>query len=498
MSQQKAVLSIGLLVSGRIETTQKCLDSLTPIRKQIPCELIIVDTGCGREVREIAEAYADIMAEFTWCDDFAKARNESLKYASGEWFLYLDDDEWFEEPDELIAFFQSGEYREYGCANYIQRNFLDAAGSQFTDTWVGRMVRLEKDTCFKSKIHEYLAPVSGKRKNLHSKVYHYGYVYADDEAKLKHFERNRVLLEEMIRKEPKELRWRLQMLQEYRAIDDYDQMYRLGEAGLKMTAEYDDPADNIYLGSFYAAEILAEMGRENYAAAGQLCRLAEGDPRNTKLFHAFVCHSLARSCFFLGEYAQSEQSALRYLKIREWFSTRGEELYPQQIAPFVGECFDEVKQKEIYSILICDGLKRKDTGALEKYLNCLKWNEKQVYVFEKMAETLLEAMGTMEQEAVFMEVLLLMHHHAPLWNYFIGEADRWAKEGREGSENIWNLIRQAEAEWKQRTLAEQIKEQLRILIANGMDKEALAVIENVQRMLPEDPELSEMKAGLEK
>ena len=193
MSQQKAVLSIGLLVSNRIETIQKCLDSLMPIRKQIPCELIIVDTGCGREVREIAEAYADIMAEFTWCDDFSKARNESLKYASGEWFLYLDDDEWFEEPDELIAFFQSGEYKKYGYANYIQRNFADDSGTHYNDSWVTRMIRLEKNTRFKSKIHEYFDPVKGNVIALNSIVEHYGYVYKSEEDKKRHFERNRSL-----------------------------------------------------------------------------------------------------------------------------------------------------------------------------------------------------------------------------------------------------------------------------------------------------------------
>lgn len=178
---QKIVLSIGLLVSKGKESVQKCLESLTPIRVQICCELIIIDTGCDADVRQMLAGYADILKDFTWCNDFSKARNECLKYASGEWFLYLDDDECLVEPDELIAFFRSGEYREYDCASYIQRNFPDTEASQYTDTWVVRMVKRDEDTHFEDKINE---------KKLLSKVYHFGHTYSDESAKQQHIEQN--------------------------------------------------------------------------------------------------------------------------------------------------------------------------------------------------------------------------------------------------------------------------------------------------------------------
>lgn len=517
MDKQKVILSIGLLVSNRKETIQKCLESLTPIREQIPCELIIIDTGCDADLRQILTGYADILKAFTWCNDFSKARNESMKYSSGEWFLYLDDDEWFVEPEELIAFFKSGEYHKYGCASYIQRNFLDMKASQYTDTWVARMIRRDDDTHFESKIHEYLTPVRGKKKHLHSKVYHFGYVYPDEATKLKHFERNRVLLEEMIKEEPDKLRWRLQLLQEYRSIDDYPHMYELGEQGLEQTKDCDSYADNIYLGAFYAAKVLAKMGQEEYVVAKQLCLQAETDTRNTEFCRAFLYQSLARICFFLGEYVLSEENALKYLEQKEWFSGHKEEQYEQQIAPFVGECFDEVKQKEIYSLLICDGLKRKDTIYLKQYLDYLKWNEKHVYVFEKIAETLIEAMCTMPREAIFEETIRLMHGHVPLWKYFVSEIQRLETEGYEGIRNIVNFIQsvlpelqgepeQQNAQGQQIApeqaqlleLAERIKEQLRMLIANGMNKEATAIIGQLRSMLPEDEELIKLEEELRK
>ena len=103
MAGKKVVLSIGLLVSNRKDTIKKCLDSLQSIREAIPCQLIITDTGCDADLRITLEQYADTINEFAWCTDFAKARNANLSQAVGEWYLYLDDDEWFVNTEELIG-----------------------------------------------------------------------------------------------------------------------------------------------------------------------------------------------------------------------------------------------------------------------------------------------------------------------------------------------------------------------------------------------------------
>ena len=209
----QTLLTISILVSGRAETTERCLESLRPIMDSISTELILVDTGCGDILKHKLEKYATKIIPFTWCNDFSKARNVGLKEATGQWFLYLDDDEWFVDSEDLIAFFKNGGYQKY------------------TDTRVGRMVRITPELHFQSKIHEYLIPTGGRHKNLASVVEHYGYVYATEEDKLAHFKRNQTLLDEMIKEEPDCLRWRLQLLQEYRSIDDYDKMEELGAVG---------------------------------------------------------------------------------------------------------------------------------------------------------------------------------------------------------------------------------------------------------------------------
>lgn len=66
-------------------------------------ELVIVDTGSTDRTKEIAAAATDKhgrparVFDFEWCDDFAAARNESLRRASGDWVFWIDADERLDE-----------------------------------------------------------------------------------------------------------------------------------------------------------------------------------------------------------------------------------------------------------------------------------------------------------------------------------------------------------------------------------------------------------------
>lgn len=524
------LLTISLLASNRKETIERCIESLCPIREAVSTELIIVDTGCAEELHEELCKTADQVVMFTWCNDFSAARNAGLKKANGQWFLYLDDDEWFTDSQPIIDFFQNGEYLHYGAADYIQRNYLDTAGSQYSDSWVARMIRLDVDTHFESKIHEHLAPIKGEEKALHAIVDHYGYVYPDQEAKQKHFERNKTLLEEMIAEEPEQIRWKLQLLLEYRTMEAYEELELLGKQLLEscgVSLEYELAYDmQVYLGSFYAAVIISELGKENYEEVRKWCQKALEDKRNVEWSQAFLCFSLARSSFFLGKYIESEKYANEYLNwkriLQEDLGTdenQKQYFFEQEKAPFINETFDEVKQKEIYSILICAGLKQKDTTNLQKYLTKLGWEKHHLYVFEKMAESLIEAMCkdplNPVNEKIYAEVLQLMYKNQALWQYIVQEICAYEETGHETGQ-IVQLIRvyvpeaieqeQVESvsdeaidtsKVELQQLAEQVKEQVRMLIANGMKEQAKEVIMQLQKLLPDDQELQEIRQKME-
>ena len=118
----KVQLSIAILVSDREAGLTRCLDSLRQLLCELPCELIVVFTGKNKKILETVHQYTDHVIPFEWCDDFSAARNVGLNASKGEWFMFLDDDEWFENTDSICRFFQSGEYRKYNAASYIVRN----------------------------------------------------------------------------------------------------------------------------------------------------------------------------------------------------------------------------------------------------------------------------------------------------------------------------------------------------------------------------------------
>lgn len=264
MSDKPVLLSISMLVSGR-EEMEKSLDSLSCFKAAFPCEIILVDTGCNAGQRAAAERYADKLIDFVWCDDFAAARNAGLQEAKGEWFLYLDDDEWFEDPREIITFFTSGEYKRYSSASYIVRNYTDQEGTMYYDTYPSRMCRLEPETRFVGKIHEVLMPFKEPRKVFSDFVHHYGYVYRNEEEKRRREIRNIKPLLEMTQQYPLEPRWSAQLAQEYYTNKQYEAAFLTARKWLKMrrNAGPDGEREPVLTGCIYAFALLSlhAMGR---------------------------------------------------------------------------------------------------------------------------------------------------------------------------------------------------------------------------------------------
>ncbi len=224
MDEEKNILlTISLLVSNRLDTIRNCMESLCPILEQIPSELIVVDT-VGEENSDgslaIAKEYATKVVHFPWCNDFAAARNAGLSRAEGQWFLFLDDDEWFEDVEEIIRFFRTGEYVNYNSATYQIRNYTNREGTTYNIAVLSRIIRRTADTCFVGRIHETFNEIKLPCKDFSSYAHHYGYVYDNAEEKLAHQKRNVELLKKELEQDPENLRYRAQMALELANYDN--------------------------------------------------------------------------------------------------------------------------------------------------------------------------------------------------------------------------------------------------------------------------------------
>ena len=237
------LLTISVLISRNYEGVKRCLDSLRPILANVSSELILTDTGCGKEVRDLIEEYTDHIIDFKWVDDFSAARNAGLREAKGEWFLYVDDDEWFDDVSELVEFFNSRECDKYNVAFYVQRNYIDDKGIDYKDHNVDRIIRNVSGLHFEGRVHEAYTGVDiGQKKSLKTFVHHYGYVYKNQEEKEAKNNRNRKLLELECQDRPGDLRLKHQLVGVYKASGMYDKALQEAKDAIKIkdNSEYWD------------------------------------------------------------------------------------------------------------------------------------------------------------------------------------------------------------------------------------------------------------------
>lgn len=82
-----------MIVRNEEQTLGPCLASV----RDLADEIVIVDTGSTDRTRELARAAGARVFDFPWVDDFAAARNESLRHATGSWILWLDADDRLDE-----------------------------------------------------------------------------------------------------------------------------------------------------------------------------------------------------------------------------------------------------------------------------------------------------------------------------------------------------------------------------------------------------------------
>jgi len=231
-------LTISILVSNRMDTVRKCLNSIKPLLDALPSELIVVDTvGPERSDGSLAVAreYTDKIVHFDWCDDFSAARNAGLKLAKGEWFLYLDDDEWFDDVSAIIDFLKTDDPK-YNVCLYRVRNYMDRGGQQYTDGYAERLVRRSEGLHFKDRIHEYLVGATPPIKTLDAFVHHYGYVFDSREDFESHYLRNSGSLEKMLSEQPGCLRAVMHLAQEYISYREYSKAEDLCREALEGNA----------------------------------------------------------------------------------------------------------------------------------------------------------------------------------------------------------------------------------------------------------------------
>lgn len=444
-NNNNVILSIGILVSKGVDEVKRCLDSLAPIREALPCQLILTDTGCGEETRRILEEYADTLTEFTWCNDFAAARNANLSAAVGEWYMFMDDDEWFVRTDDLIEFFALGKYKEYDRAYYTIRDYQAADGSMYSESSIPRAAARTEDTHFEGRVHEYLAPAPTKGYVLLSCAEHCGYVFETEEERNAHFERNYSIMKELMEEEPQNLHWQAQMAQEYLSVRRFDELESLAEKGLQLTEGRTDGEARDCRGTFQISRIVVCEGRGETKKEYERCLEILKDQGITPLCRAFVHWWKAQCAYKMGEFSEAEQDVLSYFETYRKLEENHFELVRQQMALIAGQCFDLEKQRDAWGILISAGLKQMDAGYLREHLDELQLEQKNINLDERVLEAFITSFGVINERALFVRTIKQLYANSDLWERFCRDFLCILNKGLMGAQNVIDICEEAGA-----------------------------------------------------
>lgn len=223
--REKPSLSVCMIVRDEEDTLARCLKSLRGVAE----ELIIVDTGSTDNTISIAKDFGAKVFHFEWCDDFAAARNESLKHATGDWILQIDADE--ELPAKSTPILRDAILNPW-CLVYviICDNGPTCRSGQFSE--VARLFRNHPLVRYNQPYHETvsfgvhtLIAQQSKWQVLYERrlrIRHYGYDLSEVTSKNK-YERGLLFMEPYIKENPSDDYMQTRLAEVYAALGRYDE-----------------------------------------------------------------------------------------------------------------------------------------------------------------------------------------------------------------------------------------------------------------------------------
>lgn len=189
-------LSLCLITKNEEKNIARCLESV----QGIVDEIILLDTGSTDKTVEIAKNYNAKVFYSEWENDFAKARNEAIDKATGDWILILDaDEELREESKGQIRVFMIP-VEDPICYTIRIKNFNEKNEIQHSN-YMTRFFKNHPSLRFKGKIHEAIYTenrVMLADDNIY--ILHHGYKDAVKNAE-KFKNRNNPIIEELFNQE---------------------------------------------------------------------------------------------------------------------------------------------------------------------------------------------------------------------------------------------------------------------------------------------------------
>ena len=159
LRRSRVRLSLCMIVRDSARTLPACLESIAPWVD----ELVVVDTGSVDETPRIVERFGGRLFHFPWCDDFAAARNESLRHARGDWIFWMDSDDAIDaDCGRRLRALADAEPADPTILGYVvQVHCPGDDGDGVVDVTAVdhvKLIRNRPDLRFEGRIHEQILP----------------------------------------------------------------------------------------------------------------------------------------------------------------------------------------------------------------------------------------------------------------------------------------------------------------------------------------------------
>jgi glycosyltransferase involved in cell wall biosynthesis len=154
-------ISLCMIVKNEEASLEHCLSGIASYVD----EIIIIDTGSTDRTKEIAFRFTNKVYDYMWINDFAAARNYSIRKADNEFILVLDSDETVENINmDNIKLLIEQHPREIGRLLRINEFTRKGVLHKYSER-VNRLFS-KKYYRYEGIIHEQLVPITGSASNI--------------------------------------------------------------------------------------------------------------------------------------------------------------------------------------------------------------------------------------------------------------------------------------------------------------------------------------------
>ena len=284
--------------------------------RQIADEIVVVDTGSTDNTINILENANITPYHFTWCNDFAAAKNYAIQQATGEWIVFLDADEYFDASSVQRFRTEMTRYhanKKIGAIMCQLVNIDTDNRNKIIDTMIQvRIFRNSKDIYYKNPVHEQLVTKPGKyimQKCYSLTIMHTGYSATIVRQKS---ERNLPILKQKekmaVTKKDKGESY-LFLMDAYNCLGNYDKVKEYAQKAIENGIVTLGNAIHPYT-LLITAMINLDMDKQEIIA--EIERAREKFPKEP-----FFLIQLGHYCYIKHDFWQAERYLNRALKLRK-------------------------------------------------------------------------------------------------------------------------------------------------------------------------------------